>query len=242
MRAPLYIASALALVVVSSASAQFKATGLSGAPNVDANWTVAYTGFNSEAGNNGASAAWTVPMVAGVWQDNSAAASWISAWQGDASNGSNPGDNAHRFTYDYSQTWTDASGNGSMYFFMGWDNTLRSITLNGASVNLTGALLSPLGTDFNVDFGFCRADGLPTLTQPNCMASFRVDGIKANQSNTLAFQFWGDGQTDGMILSPDTSGHPQDVVPEPATMTLLATGLVGMSGASIRRRRKQPKA
>ncbi len=37
-------------------------------------------------------------------------------------------------------------------------------------------------------------------------------------------------------LSIDQPGGPQDVVPEPATMTLLATGLVGMAAA---RRRKQ---
>lgn len=77
---------------------------------------------------------------------------------------------------------------------------------------------------------------------PFCSALFRIDGIKAGVSNTLSFTIQGDGQTDGMILNPDAGGELTEIVPEPATMTLLATGLIGMAGSSIRRRRKSPKA
>jgi hypothetical protein len=41
-----------------------------------------------------------------------------------------------------------------------------------------------------------------------------------------------------MIITPLTLGTPTEVVPEPMTMTLLATGLVGLGGASLRSRRK----
>ncbi len=42
-----------------------------------------------------------------------------------------------------------------------------------------------------------------------------------------------------MIVTPLALGDPSEVVPEPMTMTLLATGLVGLGGASARRRRKE---
>lgn len=42
-----------------------------------------------------------------------------------------------------------------------------------------------------------------------------------------------------MLITPLTLGTPTEVVPEPMTMSLLATGLVGLGGASVRRRRKQ---
>ena len=39
--------------------------------------------------------------------------------------------------------------------------------------------------------------------------------------------------------SPDDPGGPQETVPEPATMTLLATGLVGMAAARRKRNKQQ---
>jgi hypothetical protein len=41
---------------------------------------------------------------------------------------------------------------------------------------------------------------------------------------------------DDVTLGSSTPGNPSDVVPEPATMTLLATGLLGMAAARKKRR------
>ena len=50
----------------------------------------------------------------------------------------------------------------------------------------------------------------------------------------------GDNPSDTPIDQSPTS--PETTTPEPVTMTLLATGLAGLGGAQLRRRRQQPDA
>jgi len=49
----------------------------------------------------------------------------------------------------------------------------------------------------------------------------------------------GDRDFNDAIFTIEDSGTPTEVVPEPATMTLLATGLAGMIGAGMKRKRNK---
>jgi hypothetical protein len=182
----------------------------------------------------------------GVWQDNTASTEWISAWSNfntspGAGDYNRIGDVNARYHYTFRYTFAQPLGAGSIVFAAGWDNILKSFQFSN------GAVLSPPSTyqiapftDRSVDdyFGFCRnGDAMNNSGDPDCSATFQL--AVSPGAEWFQLELWGDGRTDGLWLQWDQASIPQETVPEPATMTLLATGLAAMSGMSLRRRKRR---
>lgn len=183
----------------------------------------------------------------GVWQDNNASTEWISAWDDfsttpGAGDYDRIGDVNARYQYTFRYTFAQPLAAGTLAFSAGWDNILKAFLVGGGGIGVIGPVPPPVGTlperSVTDYFGFCRdGDGMHDTGDAVCTADFLLP-VGAG-TEWVAFQVWGDGQTDGFWLQWDQSSIPQETVPEPATMTLLATGLAALSGASIRRRRKR---
>jgi hypothetical protein len=186
-------------------------TGENQAAGIDLSWEVTYN-------NTGTWSPWAAARLVnprpGVWQPNGADYKWISV-RTDASLGFAA--TSYYFRTQFNLIGFDPSS-ASLNFRCAKDNNVGSYRLNGGTA-VTGQCGVPFtfGASQTVNSGF-------------------IAGM-----NTLEFYAEGDGITDGLLVDvTDFSVRPAGtpgVVPEPATVSLLAIGLIGVFGFAGRRRR-----
>jgi hypothetical protein len=147
------------------------------------------------------------------WLPNTSAYSWISA----TSSGSGGGGN-YLFR--------------TMFDLTGYDPTTAVMTFQCAIDNYPDA-----NSYYSLNGGAPGGNCGNTFNNYQFAGVNSVNGGFVSGINTIQFHFVGDGTTDGLVVGDMTlSARAVTATPEPASMVLVATGLLGVFGVARRRR------
>lgn len=187
--------------------------------------------------NTGAAANVNALFQDALWQvSTNGGASWSQAFQ--VQNPPSPW-LAATPAYSWISATSSGTGGGGDYLF----RTLFDLTGYDAS---TAVMTFQCAIDNYPDANsyFSLNGGTPGGTCGSTYNGYQFAGVNTVNSgfvsglNTISFHFVGDGVTDGLVVGDmSLTASAVTATPEPASMLLVATGLVGVIGAARRRRK-----
>jgi hypothetical protein len=153
---------------------------------------------------------------------------------------------------------TALSANGGWTFTSSFADLALSSEAGAAGPGGNGGISTcdgPTGGPPNIKYRTCEGGGTTFGAEDDWFKFSFVYSNGGLNSSTLDNLTWGfknqvvegfngesfecnTASTSDKFCSPDNIGVPKEVTPEPATMTLLAAGLVGLAAASRRRRKR----